>query len=93
MWAYTGIILALGLSAYAWWRARAGSTAYYEREVYAMGSSAHRRWAFAGCGFALLFALSALRGHAYDVTIFAAFAVVAILYVSSFMRGYSAEDE
>ena len=93
MWAFTGIVLALLLAAYAGRRAKSESATYYEGEVYAMDASSHRRWAFAALGFALLFAISAIRGHGYDVMIFSAFAVVGILYGASFMRGYSSEDE
>lgn len=93
MWAYSGIVLSLILAAYAVWRSKSASAGYYESEVYAMDASTHRRWAFAAAGFALLFLISAVRGHQYDVTIFAAFAVVAILYIASFLRGYGSEDE
>lgn len=93
MWGYTGIVLAVALAAYAALRSKSASGSYYESEVYAMDASTHRRWAFAALGFALLFLISAVRGHQYDVTIFAAFAVVAILYIASFLRGYGSEDE
>jgi len=93
MWAYSGIVLALLLAAYAARRSKSASAGYYESEVYGMDASTHRKWAFAALGFALLFLISAIRGHQFDVMIFAAFAVVAILYIASFLRGYGSEDE
>lgn len=87
------IALATCMAGIAFVQSRGPDAQYYSREVYGMDARSHRRWAFAALGFILLFAISAVLGHAYDVMLAAAFAVIAILYFASFVRGYSSEDE
>ena len=86
-----GSLLALGLAAFAWVRSRRASGGYYDDDVYAMTPAVHRRWAFAGLAFAAFFAAVWRLGYdAAGSAGFALFAVVAIAYAESFLRG--AED-
>jgi len=93
MIAAVGIALAACMAGVALAQSRGSDAQYYSREVYGMNARSHKKWAFAALGFVLLFALSAILHHDYDIMIAAAFAVIAILYFASFVRGYSSEDE
>ena len=93
MIAVVGIVLALGMAGVALVQSRGSDAQYYSREVYGMDARSHRKWAFAAFGFIVLFVLSSLLHHDYDVMVGAAFAVIAILYFASFVRGYTSEDE
>lgn len=92
MWSSIGIALAVALAAIAWRRSRVAG-GFYDAGIYAMTPRTHRAYAVAGLAFALFFAI-ALAVHADGAGIagLAAYAVVAIFYVTSFLRGAS-DDE
>ncbi|MHB1549904.1 MAG: hypothetical protein ACYDG0_10180 [Vulcanimicrobiaceae bacterium] len=93
MWSYAGLLCALGTGAVAWLRSRTANGTFYERDVYGMTPRSHRRYAYASAIFALYFIASAFRPSLPAVPALAVFAVVAILYASSFVRGATGEDE
>jgi len=88
-----GIALAACMAGVALTQSRRPDAQYYAGEMYGMNARAHQRWGFLALGFIVLFGVSAALGHAYDVMLGAGFAVIAILYFASFIRGYTSEDE
>jgi hypothetical protein len=92
-WSVAGLILSLLLAGFAFVRSRAAG-GFYDAGVYGMTSSAHRRAAITASCFALGFAATwafAAPGAAF--WIFAAFIVGAVTYLSSFLRGFTEDDD
>jgi len=89
MWNLIGVAAALGIAALAW-RSSRSAGGFYAAGVYGMAPAIHRRYAVAGLSFAACFAL-AFAFHATLAGLYglAIFAVIAILYLSSFVRGAS----
>jgi hypothetical protein len=89
MWNLIGVAAALGIAILAWQRSRAAG-GFYAGGAYGMDPIIHRRYAIAGLAFAACFAL-AFVFHATFAGLcgLAIFAVIAILYLSSFVRGAS----
>lgn len=93
MWSLLGVALALVFAGVAWWRSRAAS-GYYDREIYAMTASVHRRYALVALAFAALFAgIRFTDWQALLVPCFAAFTLLAVFYATSFLRGFSNDDD
>ncbi|MBV9718952.1 MAG: hypothetical protein JOZ77_06515 [Candidatus Eremiobacteraeota bacterium] len=91
MWNVAGSLLALAVAATAWRCSRA-SGGYYDRDVYAMDASAHRRYALLSLAFAGYFAIAyALRSTTAGIAGLALYALIAVLYATSFLRGASDE--
>ena len=91
MYAIAGAIVALlGALLAAWLRRR---HSFYATEVYAISDRTHRRFIFMSLAFAFVFALLAWRWQAAASALLAVYAVLSILYFSSFVRGASGEDE
>lgn len=90
---YDGVGFALALAiAIAAWRGSRRVGGFYDREVYGLESSAHRRYAFVSVGFAAYFATAyALRADAAGVVGLGLYALIAIFYATSFLQG--AHDE
>jgi hypothetical protein len=87
-----GLALALALGFMAWWRSRAPGT-FYDAGVYEMTPQTHRRYALAGLAFAAYFTIAAvLRNESIAIAGLGAYAVVAIFYGASFLRGASHEQ-
>jgi hypothetical protein len=93
-WEWAGALLSLLLAAAAWMRSR-GTGGYYDAEVYGMTAATHRRYALAGLLFAIgFFALALVRpGGAATIWVFAAFVLVAVFYITSYLRGASENDD
>jgi hypothetical protein len=92
MWVVSGLVLSIVLALVAWTRSKAGSGTYYESQVYGMGPAAHRGYGLAFAALAAVLML-ALMWPAMALPALAVFAVVAILYGATFLRGASGEDE
>lgn len=93
MWNIGGLALALFIAATAFARGRARG-GYYDAEVYGMEPSTHRRYAAVSLAFALFFAAAfALRAESGGIVLLAIYAVIALLYLTSFLRGYADNDE
>ncbi|HEY8313338.1 MAG TPA: hypothetical protein VIG51_04110 [Candidatus Baltobacteraceae bacterium] len=93
MWHLIGGFAALALTVVAWQRSRTPSSGFYERDVYAMTARTHRTYAVVNLAFAAVF-FAAIPLHAIPVVpLLAVFTVIAILYLASFVRGATGEDE
>lgn len=77
--------------ALAYFRGRR-ATSFYASDVYHMTERSHRQFAWASVGFVAAFAAS-LRWDVLAVPLLALYVLALILYLSSFARGYSGEDE
>jgi hypothetical protein len=90
MWNLIGIVAALAIAALAWRRGRAPAGGFYDEGVYGMAPAIHRRYAYAGAAFAIFFAIAfAMHATFAGFAGLAIYALVAILYASSFVRGAS----
>jgi hypothetical protein len=91
MWSIVGLIIALGVTAIAWHRSRSPG-GFYDRDVYTMDSRSHRRYALVSSAFALYFAIAyAARWATAGITGLALYALIVVLYATSFLRGASDE--
>jgi len=85
-------VVAASIVAFAAWRCSRSPGGFYDREVYGMSESAHLRYALVSLAFAVYFAIAyVLRLGAAGIAGLALYAVVAIFYAASFLRG--APDE
>lgn len=92
MWNIGGLALALFIAAIAFLRSRTRG-GYYDAELYGMSPSTHRRYAAISLAFALFFAIAwSLHARAPGLVALAIYAVIALLYVTSFLRGYADND-
>ena len=81
------VAAALSFAAFAFYRStRTGG--FYDAQVYAMQPRAHRRYALVGIALALLIA-AAYEMHAQTLAFMldAALTIVAVFYLTSFLRG------
>jgi hypothetical protein len=91
MWSFAGFILALAV-AVASWRCSRSPGGFYDREVYGMNAAAHRRYAVVSLVFATVFAFAyGRRLEAAGIAALALYALIAIFYAASFLRGASDE--
>jgi hypothetical protein len=94
MWNLIGAVAALAVGAVAWRRSHAAAGGFYDEGVYGMAPAIHRRYALAGLAFAIYFiAAFALHASTAGMAGLAVFALIAILYASSFIRGASDYNE
>lgn len=93
MWASVGLALSLATAAFALFRSMRTPSNYYEADVYGMTPALHRRYAVASLLFAAAFALSLFIPAIPDVPVLGGFAVLFIFYFSTFLRGFSDEDQ
>jgi hypothetical protein len=92
-WSIAGIILSLLLAVFAFSRSRAPG-GFYDAQVYGMTPPAHRRAAMVAACFALAFVATwVLRATGPALWIFALFVVGSVLYLTSFLRGFTEDDE
>jgi hypothetical protein len=88
-----GIAAALGVTLIAW-RSAAGTGGYYDREIYGMSAATHRRWALVSLAFAGVFiAAQLLAFPTAGIAALALYALLAVFYLTSFLRGASEADE
>ncbi|MGC9990888.1 MAG: hypothetical protein ABSD52_00655 [Candidatus Cybelea sp.] len=93
LYSAAGLVLSLGIAAVAWRRSRTRG-GYYDREVYGMKRATHVTYGAIGLAFALFFALALwLRLVSAGIAALALYAVIAVFYLSSFVRGASDFDE
>ncbi len=93
MWSLIGLFVAVVVAALAWQRSRR-SGGYYDAQIYAMTARTHRGYALASLAFAVFFVCTfVLRLDSAGVAGLALYAVIAIFYIASFLRGASDEDE
>jgi hypothetical protein len=88
-----GLALALGIAAMALGRGRSRG-GYYEREVYGMSRTTHVAYGAIGLAFAAFFCAALGLGLvSAGIAALALYAVIAVFYLSSFLRGASDIDE
>ncbi len=93
IWSLLGVGLCVALAAAAWFRSRSGG-GYYDASVYGMTEATHRRYAIVALGLAALFAgIAATGASAILIPTFAAFALLAVFYGTSFLRGFTDDDD
>ncbi|HVN70047.1 MAG TPA: hypothetical protein VMU38_10420 [Candidatus Binatia bacterium] len=93
IWSLAGLTLSLGVAALAWLRGRSPG-GFYDRENYGLDGPAHRRYAAISLLFAAFFAIaSALRFEGAGIAGLALYAVIAVFYGASFLRGATDRDE
>lgn len=93
MYGIFGALLAIAGGAFAWQNARVKRASFYATEVYNLTARGHRRFALASGIFALVFIVDRLTWNVVAVPLLALYAVLAILYGASFVRGATGEDE
>lgn len=91
LYAMIGLVLSLGGGALALMRGRAPRS-FYAADVYHMTARSHRRFALLSGAFTVGF-LAALRWPVLDIPLLAVYTLFLILYVSSFARGFTGEDD
>jgi len=93
MWSLTGLLLSLAVAGVAWRRSRRNG-GYYDAETYGMGRREHLRYALASAGFAAYFAATlALHAATAGVAGLTLYALLAVLYAASFLRGAADVDQ
>jgi hypothetical protein len=93
IWSAGGGILALVIAAVAWRRSR-DKGGFYDSEVYAMTPRVHRRYALLSLAFAVYFAaMLALHQASAGIAGLVLYALIAVLYVTSFLQGAPDRDE
>jgi Ca2+/H+ antiporter len=91
-WSIGGALAAVIIAVSAFVRSRSPG-GYYDTEVYGMTPAAHRRYATIACIFAIFFvATIVLRARSVAFAGLAAFAIFAVFYLTSFLRGFSDDD-
>ena len=91
LYSAAGIVVASTV-AIAAWRCSHSQGGFYDREVYGMSESAHRRYAAVSFVFAIYFTITyALHLDAAGIAGLALYALIAVFYAASFLQG--AHDE
>ena len=93
LWAIVGLVLAGGGAALGSMRARRSKGGTYDAQLYFMTAVSHRRFSLLSIGFAALFAFLGAFPIVPAWTVLAAYVVLLVLYLSSFVRGAVGEDE
>lgn len=91
VWHLVGLVLASLMALVAVVNARRNGTNYYEAEIYGMTPRTHLIAALVSACFAGAFA-AAPRWHLPTIALLAVFTLLAILYGTSFLRGFSEQD-
>jgi hypothetical protein len=93
VWSFVGLLVSIVVAACAWARSR-GSGGFYDSQVYGMTARTHRVYAIASLAFAVFFSFTLTsRRDLAGVVALALYAVIAIFYGTSFLRGASDDDE
>lgn len=93
LWLAIGFFLAIAVGAAAAIRSRTRG-GFYDHDVYGMDARAHRRYAAVSLAFALFFGVAfPLHLVGAGIVALALYALIAVLYAASFLRGASETDE
>ncbi|MEO9171017.1 MAG: hypothetical protein ABI282_11070 [Candidatus Baltobacteraceae bacterium] len=90
-WNLIGITGSVALAAFAFWRSRA-SGGFYDAEVYGMNPGTHVRYGCAFFGFAAFLGLFWVLNVRIEIPVLAGLTLVAIFYLTSFLRGAHEDD-
>jgi len=93
MWGAIGLGCAACMTVLAMAAGARSRRSFYEHDVYGMSPVTHRAYAAAALAFVALFAACLRYPVLPTVPFLGAFAVLAILYGASFVRGATGEDE
>jgi hypothetical protein len=87
------LALALAIAAAAW-RGSRSKGGFYDSEVYAMTPRVHRRYALLSLAFAIYFVGTlALHKPSAGIAGLVLYALIAVLYATSFLQGAPDQDE
>lgn len=93
LWLAIGFFLAITVAAAATVRSRTRG-GFYDHDVYGMDARAHRRYAAVSFVFAAFFGVAyALHLVGAGIAALALYALIAVLYAASFLRGATETDE
>ncbi len=93
MWSFLGMVCALALAALSYAKSRRAG-GFYDADVYGMTARTHQAYAAASLLFAAAFcATLVLRAQTAAIVVLAAFVLVAVFYLTSFLRGFSDDQE
>ena len=88
-----GLVLALGITIAAALRSRSAG-GFYAEQWYGMSAAVHRRYAAVSLAFAAFFAVAYEFGlPTAGIAGLALYALIAVFYLSSFLRGAPDRDE
>ncbi len=90
-WALTGLFASLALGTFAYLRSRVPG-GFYDAEVYGMTRETHLRYVAICLGFAAVFLTAWVSKIHIEIVSLAAFVLVAIFYLTSFLRGAHEDD-
>jgi len=92
MWNVAGLLLALAITAIAW-RKSLTPGSFYDEGVYGMTPGVHRGYAYVSLAFAVFFTgMLAFKQENAGIAALAGFALVAVLYGASFLRGAESDE-
>jgi hypothetical protein len=91
MWTALGIAVSLAVAAAAWLRSRVAG-GHYDADTYGMTPQTHIRYVWCSLALALLLFASLFIPAIPVIGLLAVCVLVAILYLSSFLRGAQADD-
>jgi O-antigen/teichoic acid export membrane protein len=89
MYAVAGLVLSLAGAALALAFGRRAAS-YYARDVYHMSDRSHIAFAVFSLGCAIVFAVSLVH-DVFSIPVLAVWTLAAVLYGSSFLRGYGSD--
>lgn len=93
MLVFLGMAASIGLAALAFSRSRSRG-GFYDADVYGMTPTVHRRYAIAALVLAAVFGvILVVHAGAAALAAFAALALFAVFYLTSFLRGFSDDQE
>jgi hypothetical protein len=85
-------VVAASIVAVVAWRCSRSPGGFYDRDVYGMSATIHRRYALVSLAFALYFTIACmLRLDTAGIAGLALYALIAVFYAASFLQG--AHDE
>jgi hypothetical protein len=93
IWSLAGLVLAFGIAVAALYRSRARG-GFYDTQVYGMTSASHRRYALVSLAFAAYFVCTvAWHLETAGIAGLALYALIAVFYATSFLRGFADDDQ
>ena len=93
MYGTFGVIIAAIGAVLAYRNARVTSRSFYATQVYNVTARGHMRFAWTSLSCAIVFLIDRFFFNTIAIPLLALYAVLAILYGASFVRGATGEDE
>jgi hypothetical protein len=93
IWSLAGLVLAAGIAVVAWYRSR-NQGGFYDAHVYGMTPASHRRYGLVSLAFVAYFALTLVwHWETAGIAGLALYALIAVFYATSFLRGFADDDQ